>query len=80
MLKKLMHLFQKKQPASLPLLIIKKGASADDIKEFTSIEEALASLEDDPDIPAEKIERLRSSLNDLKNKRSIRIRNGEIIR
>ena len=75
----LMRLFIKKHAKSAPLLIIKKDASNANIKEFKSIEEAIADLEKDPNVPSDKIEQLKSSLKKLKNKTSITIRNGEII-
>jgi len=78
-LKKLMYLFSKKPTLSAPLLIIKKDADDTNIKEYNSIEEAIADLENDPNVPSDKIENLKSSLKQLKNKTSIKIRNGEII-
>lgn len=78
-LKKLMFFFTKKPFQSAPLLIIKKDAGDLNVKEYQSIEEAIADLENDPNVPAEKIENLKSSLKRLKNKTSIKIRNGEII-
>ena len=74
-----MGLFTKKHSKSAPLLIIKKGTDDSNVKEYRSIEEAIADLENDPNVPADKIEKLRSSLKNLKNKTSIKIRNGEII-
>ena len=74
-----MYLFSKKPTLSAPLLIIKKDADDTNIKEYNSIEEAIADLENDPNVPSDKIENLKSSLNRLKNKTSIKIRNGEII-
>lgn len=65
---------------STPLLIIKKNVDDANVKEYNSIEEAIADLENDPNVPSDKIEKLRSSLNNLKNKTSIKIRNGEIIK
>ncbi len=65
---------------STPLLIIKKDSAEVNVKEYRSIEEAIADLEIDPNVPAEKIEKLRSSLKNLKNKTSIKIKNGEIVR
>ncbi len=64
-----------------PLLIIKKENSFNNsnVKEYNSIEEAIADLESDPNVSKEKIEKLKSSLKSLKNKTSITIRNGEII-
>ena len=81
-----MSLFTKKHSKSAPLLIIKKDAdlsrTRDDanIKEYKSIEDAIADLENDPNVPHDKIEKLRSSLKNLKNKTSIKIENGEIIK
>ena len=74
-----MYLFSKKPTLSAPLLIIKKDADDTNIKEYNSIEEAIADLENDPNVPSDKIENLKSSLTQLKNKTSIKIRNGEII-
>ena len=69
----------KKKFKSTPLFIIRKEADDGNIKEYISIEEAIADLESDPNVSAEKIEKLRSSLKNLKNRTSIIIRNGEII-
>jgi len=74
-----MKLFSKKETPTVPLLIIKKGIGDDNVKEFNSIEEAMAELEKDPNVSLEKIEKLKSSFKELKNKTSIKIRNGEII-
>ena len=81
-----MGFFTKKHSMSVPLLIIKKDAdlsrTRDDlnVKEYKSIEEAIADLENDPNVPADKIKKLKSSLKNLKNKTSIKIRNGEIVK
>ena len=75
-----MNLFTKKKAKSAPLLIIKKDTDDANVKEYKSIEEAIADLENDPNVPADKIEKLKSSLKQLKNKTSITIRNGEIIK
>lgn len=64
---------------STPVLIIKKEYDDSRIKEYDSIDEAIADLENDPNVSKEKIEKLKSSLKLLKNKTSITIRNGEII-
>jgi len=81
-----MHLFAKKastlisgKAGSSPLLIIKKDVADSNVKEYLSIEEAIADLESDPNVPSDKIEKLKSSVKQLKNKTSIRIRDGEII-
>ena len=74
-----MSLFSKKHSKSAPLLIIKKEKDDSNVKEYISIEEAISDLESDPNVPADKIEKLRLSLKNLKNKTSIKIKNGEII-
>ena len=77
---KLMYLFTRQTVKTAPLLIIKKETDDFDIEEYQSIEEAIADLEKDPNVPSDKIEKLKSSLKQLKNKTSITIRNGEIIK
>ncbi len=78
-IKKLMDLLSKKHTDSAPLIIIKKNTADDNIKEYESIEEAILDLENDPNVSTEKIEKLRSSLKQLKNKTSIKIKDGEIV-
>lgn len=75
-----MSIFSKKPTKTAPILIIKKDADDANVKEYKSIDEAIADLENDPNVPADKIEKLKSSLKQLKNKTSITIRNGEIIK
>lgn len=75
---KLKIYFSKKQALVSPLLIIKKDTDANGI-EYQSIEDAIADLENELNIPPDKTEKLKSSLRNLKNKTSITIRNGEII-
>lgn len=77
---RLFSFFYKEQLKSTPLVIIKHPKVDSDIKEYNSIEEAISDLESDPNVSAVKIEKLRSSLNSLKNKTSIKIRNGEIVK
>ena len=50
------------------------------VKEYQSVEEAIADLENDPNVSPAKIERLKDSLKKLKNKTTIKIINGEIIK
>jgi hypothetical protein len=64
----------------VPLLIIKKRTGDGNIVEYRSIEEAIADLESDPNVPSAKIEKLRSSVKSLKNNTCIKIRNGELIK
>jgi len=75
-----MSLFRKKPSMAAPLLIIKQDTDDANVKEYESIEEAIADLENDPNVPSDKIEKLRLTLKHLKNKTSIKIRNGEIIK
>ena len=86
-IKKLIYIFTKKpanrqigKAGSAPLIIIKKETDDANVKEYKSIEEAIADLENDPNVPSYKIKNLKISLKNLKNKTSIRIRNGEIIK
>lgn len=79
-LKKFKNLFTMRQSVSAPLLIIKKSADDANVKEYNSIEAAIADLENDPNVPSKKIEKLKSSFRMLKDKTSIKIRNGEIIK
>jgi len=78
-LKQLIAIFKSDHPKSTPLIIIKSEIDDYEIKEYRSIEEVLAELENDPNVSKAKIEKLRSSLKNLKNKTVIKIRNGEII-
>ena len=75
-----MSLFRKKPSMAAPLLIIKQDTDDANVKEYESIEEAIADLENDPNVPSDKIEKLRLTLNRLKNKALIKIRNGEIVK
>lgn len=78
-IKKLKDLLSKKHSEVSPLIIIKKNIIDENVKEYQSIEEAIADLENDPNVSSEKIEKLRSSLKQLKNKTSIKIKDGEIV-
>ncbi len=70
---------KKQNGNSAPLLIIQKDFNSTETKEYISIEKAIADLENDINIPKEKLEELRKSLDSLKNKSSIRIKNGDIV-
>ena len=80
LIKRLIGFFRKTKSNSIPLLLIKRFTEDENIKEFNSIEEAIADLENDPNISKEKLERLKSSFKNLKNRTSIKIRDGEIIK
>lgn len=72
--------FVKKHAHSVPLLIIKQNADNSNVKEYKSIEEAIADLENDPSVLLHKIEKLKSSVKKLKDKTLIKIKNGELIK
>lgn len=74
-----LDLFRRRKNRIAPLLIIRKDVVEAPVKEFKSLEDAIADLETDPNVSIEKIEKLKISLKQLKNKTSITIRNGEII-
>jgi|GEM_PF-549308 len=63
---------------NIPPVIIKKEAEDLNIKEYQSIEEAIADLENDPNVSVDKIHILKESIQTLKNKTSIKIKDGEI--
>ena len=75
----LLDLFYNKRAKKAPILIIKKDSTDTRPKEYSSIEDALADLESDSNIPLDKIEKLRGLLRQLKTKTTITIRNGEMI-
>lgn len=75
-----MKVFTKQNSKSSPLLIIRQDVNQNKVHEYDSIEEAIADLENDPNVPAEKVARLRLSLKNFKNKTSIKIKNGEIVK
>ena len=79
-MKKLMGFFKKKQSRSVPLFIIKKDVDDADVKEYKSMEEAIADLEQDPNVSQDKIATIRASLKSLKSKTTIKIKNGELVR
>lgn len=71
-------LFGKRESDSkAPFVIINKDH---DIIEYDSIEVAIAELEKDPDIPSYKIEKIRASFDEMKNRGKIKIKNGEIVK
>jgi hypothetical protein len=67
---------KKKSSGKAPFVIINKDTA---IIEYDNIEEAIAELEKDTDIPKHKMEKIRASFDKLKNNGKVKIRNGEII-
>ena len=79
-IKKIYGLFKKKKSNSVPLLIIKRFTDDGNMMEYNSIDEAISDLEKDPNISAYKIEKLKVTLKNLKDKDTIKIIKGEIIK
>lgn len=78
LIKKLIQLI-KKNDDSFSFLLIKKERD-NIIKEYNSVEEAIKDLEMDNSISPEKIMKLKLSLENLKNRTTIKIKNGKIIK
>jgi len=76
---RLKGIVKKQNNKGVPLIIIQKDSDGFETKEYDSIEKAIIDLENDNIIPKEKLEQLRKSMDNLKHKNSIRIKNGEII-
>ncbi|HEY5123330.1 MAG TPA: hypothetical protein VIK14_06295 [Ignavibacteria bacterium] len=76
---RLKGIIKKQNHNSAPLIIIQKDSDSSETKEYDTVEKAIADLENDLNIPKEKLKVLRKSLENLKNKSSIRIKNGEIV-
>ena len=64
---------------ALPAILAITGTATVCVGATTQLADATADMEKDPNVPSYKIEKLKSSLKQLKNKTSITIRNGEII-
>ena len=86
-IKKLLKFFTKNQSnhtlnktGLAPFLMITKEPDDTNVKQYQAVYDAIADLENDPHVPADKIEKLKLSLKNLKNKTSIKIQNGEIIK
>lgn len=62
-----------------PLIILQKDADVANIKEYNSLESAIADLENDSNVSKEKLEKLKASFKNLKFKSSIKIKESEII-
>lgn len=78
--KKISEIFLKRnREKGTPLLIIKKEPADTIVKELMLIEESIAELEKDPNVSIEIISKLKKSFKNLKNKTSIKIKDGEII-
>ena len=79
-LDKLIGFLKKNNSKTAPLLIIRKESDEADIKEYKSIDEAISDLENDPNVSADIVEKLKLSFKNLRNKTSIKIKNGEILK
>jgi len=65
---------------ALPAILAITGTATVCVEATTQLADAIADLENDPNVPSDKMEKLKSSLKQLKYKTSITIRNGEIIK
>ena len=55
------------------------SVNEEEVKTYDSVAEALADLENDPNIPKEKLDKLKITLNVLKLTGKVKIKNGELI-
>ena len=51
----------------------------EEVKTYDTVAEAIAELENDPNIPKEKLGKLKITLSELKLTGKVKIKNGEII-
>lgn len=51
----------------------------EEVKTYDTVVEALADLENDPNIPKEKLDKLKLTLNELKLTGKVKIKNEELI-
>ena len=51
----------------------------EEVKTYATLAEAIADLENDPNIPKEKLDKLKITLNELKLTGKVKIKNGELI-
>lgn len=51
----------------------------EEVKTYDTVSEAITDLENDPNIPKEKLEKLKTALSGLKLTGKVKIKNGEII-
>ena len=52
----------------------------EEVKTYNTVEEAITDLENDPNLPKEKLEKLKCTLNELKLTGKVKIKNGEILK
>jgi len=51
----------------------------EEVKTYDTVAEAIADLENDPNIPKEKLDKLKITLNELNLTGKVKIKNGELI-
>ena len=51
----------------------------EEVKTYDTVAEAIADLENDPNIPKEKLDKLKITLSELKLTGKVKIKNGELI-
>lgn len=55
------------------------SVNEEEVKTYDTVAEALADLENDPNIPKEKLDKLKFTLNELKLTGKLKIKNGELV-
>ncbi|MBE2217582.1 MAG: hypothetical protein IAE90_05225 [Ignavibacteria bacterium] len=51
----------------------------EEVKTYNTVAEAITDLENDPNLPKEKLDRLKAALSELKLTGKVKIKNGEVI-
>ncbi len=51
----------------------------EEVKTYNTVAEAIQDLENDPNIPKEKLDKLKITLSELKLTGKVKIKNGELI-
>mgnify|MGYP001171474794 CR=1 FL=1 len=55
------------------------SVNEEEVKTYDTVAEAIANLENDPNIPKEKLDKLKVTLSELKLTEKVKIKNGELI-
>jgi len=51
----------------------------EEVKTYNTVAEAITDLENDPNLPKEKLDKLKVTLSELKLTGKVKIKNGEVI-
>ena len=52
----------------------------EEVKTYNTVAEAITDLENDPNLPKEKLDKLKLTLSELKLTGKVKIKNGEILK